>query len=93
MMAKNQEALQVENLQQFEQDKKSADIGACVMGALGRPKNYQRVHVRPLWEERYRVNIYVGDDHMSAVVAHSFFLITDGDGKIVLSKPPITRKY
>jgi len=51
------------------------------------------VVVRRLWQDHYRVNVLVGSDLTSATIAHSYFLVADGDGKIVSSTPKITRKY
>jgi hypothetical protein len=64
-----------------------------VMYGLGRPEGLQRVQVRSLWNDRYRVNVFVGQDVVSSRVAHSFFLEADGDGKILWSVPDITRLY
>ena len=68
-------------------------IGAKVMGLLGEPLALQRVQVRKLWADRYRVNVFVGPDSTSAVVAHSFFLVIDEAGDIVVASPSITRQY
>jgi hypothetical protein len=73
--------------------KMHAAIGARVMETLGRPGDLQRVQVRPLWEDNYRVNIFVGKDMASVKVAHSFFLVADNDGNIVASTPKIARRY
>jgi hypothetical protein len=47
------------------------------------------VHVRPLWENHYRVNVFVGKNATSARVASSYFLAVDGDGNILSSSPLI----
>jgi hypothetical protein len=60
---------------------------------LGRPAGLYQVQVRPLWEDMYRVNVFVGADAASAKVADSFFLQADGEGKILSSAPAITRRY
>lgn len=70
-----------------------AAIGNRVMQALGPPRELERVQVRPLWEGRYRVNVFVGPDAASATVAHSYFLVTDAGGNIVSSTPALTRRY
>ena len=64
-----------------------------VLSGLGRPRGLCHVQVRCLWDGRYRVNVLVGADVVSATVAHSYFLETDGAGKILSSSPPITRVY
>jgi hypothetical protein len=70
-----------------------AVIGGNVLRALGQPGTLLRVEVRPLWEDRYRVNVLVGLDAASVRVSDSFFLVTDGDGNILASTPTITRRY
>ena len=64
-----------------------------VLSGLGRPRGLCHVQVKCLWGGRYRVNVFVGADVVSATVAHSYFLETDGAGKILSSSPPITRVY
>jgi len=68
-------------------------IGDQVLHLLDQPGDLHRVQVRKLWDDRYRVNIFVGGDAGSATVAHSFFLTTDGAGKIVASSPNILKRY
>jgi len=68
-------------------------IGEQVMHSLGQPGDLQRIQVRKLWDDRYRVNIYIGPDTTSAIVAHSYFLVTDTEGNIVAANPKITKKY
>jgi hypothetical protein len=64
-----------------------------VINSLGQPGNLHMVQVRNLWEDHYRVNVFVGSDAGSAKVAHSYFLVTDVNGNIVTSNPKITKKY
>ncbi|HYV35707.1 MAG TPA: hypothetical protein VE988_08380 [Gemmataceae bacterium] len=71
----------------------TAAIETQVMEALGRPGNLHRVQVRQVWEDHYRVNVFVGLDATSATVAHSYFLVADGDGKVVSSNPKIGKRY
>jgi hypothetical protein len=68
-------------------------VGEQVMHTLGEPAGLQKVSVRPLWANVYRVNVFVGSDAVSARIANSFFLNVDGDGKVVASTPKITRQY
>jgi len=68
-------------------------IETGVMNVLGRPSNLQRVQVQQVWQDHYRVNIFVGADAVSATVAHSYFLVTDDSGKIVRSTPAIGKQY
>jgi hypothetical protein len=64
-----------------------------VMRTLGPPKGLHRVQIRPLWGHCLRVNVLVGADAASAKVVHSYFLVTDGLGKVVASTPRIIRQY
>ena len=68
-------------------------IGKHVMNSLGQPSDLHRVQVRPLWENRYRVNVFIGDDAGSARLTHSFFLVADEGGNIVSSTPKITPQH
>src|SRR2546430_1912890 len=71
----------------------NALIGQEVLRALGGPADLLRVQVRQVWEDHYRVNVFVGASAASARVAHSFFLGADGNGTILASTPKITRQY
>ena len=68
-------------------------IGKHVIHTLGQPQDFHAVQVRPLWEDHYRVNVLVGLDAASTRVAHSYFLVADGQGNILGSTPEITRRY
>ena len=68
-------------------------IGKHVIHTLGRPANLHTVRVRHLWEDHYRVNVFVGVDAASAKVANSYFLVADSDGNILASTPKITKQY
>ena len=71
----------------------NAVIGRSILHTLGHPGDLHRVQVRQLWEGHYRVNVFVGVDAASARVAHSYFLMADGDGNILSSTPKVTRRY
>jgi hypothetical protein len=92
MAKKGEDTLAVAGEQQAE-NKRSALIGKEVLSILGQPRDFQRVQVRQLWDDRFRANIYIGNDAVSATVADSFFLIVDQQGAILLSAPPIKRRY
>jgi hypothetical protein len=68
-------------------------ISKKVIHALGRPHDLHRLQVRYLWEDHFRVNVLIGDDAASVKVAHSYFLVADNDGNILVSTPQITRLY
>ena len=63
------------------------------MDALGQPSNLFKVQVKRLWDEHYRVNVLVGTDAASVLLAHSYFLVADSAGGIVSSVPRIERRY
>jgi hypothetical protein len=68
-------------------------IGEQVVHTLGSPDDLLGVHVRPLWKDHYRANVFVGKTVTSARIANSYFLVIDGDGNIVTSSPKIARLY
>jgi hypothetical protein len=68
-------------------------IGEQVIHTLGKPGGRYDVQVRRLWEDRYRVNVVVGETAASPKIANSFFVKADGDGKIVESNPTIKKQY
>jgi len=68
-------------------------IGNCVLGALGEPADFLGLQIRQLWEDHYRVNVLVGKDAASVRIAHSYFLVADGNGNIVASTPALIRHY
>ena len=68
-------------------------VGRHVLDQLGRPTNLQRVQVRQLWTDHYRVNVFVGADATSVSLAESYFVVADDAGGIVKSVPPIKRVY
>jgi hypothetical protein len=69
----------------------SALIGRHVLRGLGRAGSLQRVQVRQLWGGHYRVNVFSGGDLLSARVAHSYFVVADGDGNVLESTPALDR--
>jgi hypothetical protein len=68
-------------------------IAQHVIRALGTPDGMQMLQIRPLWGHCFRVNVLVGPNAVSAKVVHSFFLVTDGLGKVITSTPTIVRQY
>jgi hypothetical protein len=68
-------------------------IGEQVVHTLGAPDDLFGIHVRPLWKDHYRVNVFVGKDATSARVANSYFLVVDDNGNIVTSSPQIEKRY
>jgi hypothetical protein len=49
------------------------------------------VQVRLLWEDHFRVNVFVRENDGSSRIAHSFFLKADADGNILGSTPHLTQ--
>jgi hypothetical protein len=70
-----------------------ARLGEQVMHVLGQPANLLKVHVAKLWDNHYRVNVFVGRDAASAKIANSYFLVLASDGFIKTSHPKITSQY
>jgi len=68
-------------------------IRGHVLEQLGCPDSAHSVFVRHLWADRYRVNVFVGEAAAFAEIAHSYFLSTDDEGKILESRPAIRRVY
>lgn len=64
-----------------------------VVHRLGKPGDLLGVYVRPLWGDYYRVNVVTGTHVAASRISDSFFLVVDGDGKIVKSTPKIARLY
>jgi hypothetical protein len=76
-----------------ERQQLRAVIGKQVLDALGQPGDLLGTQVRSLWQDHYRVNVFVGGDAASAKIAHSYFLVVNSDGTIIASTPKITRQY
>lgn len=76
-----------------EQAGLSALIVEWVLHTLGEPADLYAVQVRPLWDDRFRVNVLVGPNAASARVAHSYFVVASRDGDIVTSTPEIKKRY
>jgi hypothetical protein len=91
MMPKKLE--KVQHAAQYGNRQLNALIGKQVLNTLGQPDGLVKTQVRPLWHDHFRVNVFVGLDAASAKVAHSYFLVVDGDGTIIASTPKITRQY
>jgi hypothetical protein len=92
MQMKQQEENHAEGEKQVRQQLQ-AIIGEQVMHILGQPGTLHRVQVRKLWDDRYRVNVFTGPDAVSAMIAHSYFLVTDVEGNIIGATPRITKHY
>jgi hypothetical protein len=92
-MPTEQQREQQRDNERQERDHRDALIRERVLRALGRPSGPHRVQVRRLWEDYYRVNVFLGGDALSTRIANSYFVEADGDGNIVESTPAITKQY
>lgn len=78
--------------QKQERQQMDSALGRRVVSCLEPTGDIQRVQVRLLWENRYRVNVYVGADAASVRIASSYFLVTDAVGNIIESSPALERR-
>jgi hypothetical protein len=82
-----------DDLESRTQEMRNDHVGEQVLHALGKPGDLLKVQVRLLWEKSYRVNVFVGADAAGAAVAHSYFVVADGDGNVLDSTPKVERTY
>jgi len=92
-MPKTEPDEQHKELEQQKREAQNALIGEQVIHTLGRPDGLHDLQVRRLWEDHYRVNVFIGADAASAKIANSYFVKSDSDGNIVRSSPKITKLY
>jgi hypothetical protein len=92
-MTVNQEEKQHAVPEKRDRREQDAVIGSRVIRDLGQPDHLQRVQVRRLWGQNYRVNVFVGADAASSKIAHSYFLVADDVGNITACVPTITKQY
>ena len=92
-MSTNQQEKEPASQKKADDEQLNAVIEKHVMRTLGRPGDLQRVQVRRLWNDHYRVNVVVGLDSASAKIPHSYFLVVGSDGKIIASNPEIAKQY
>ena len=67
-------------------------IRAGVLTALGIPTELLRVSVLPLWDDKFRVNVWTGGG-AGAAIPDSYFVTADESGAITQSEPPIRKRY
>ncbi len=92
-MATKQQEKQADETEKQGRQQMDAVIGKNVLHTLGQPNNLNRVQVRSLWSNYFRVNILVGPDISSLKIAHSFFLSADPAGNILSSTPTLSKLY
>lgn len=77
-------------------------IALGILSLMGRPKNLHEVVVKPLYDNRYRVNVWchvaeVGREitalYDPKLITDSFFITANPLGDIIHSSPEIKRKY
>jgi hypothetical protein len=62
-------------------------------GARGRPGGLQRVEVRRPGQGHYRVNVFVAAGAGAVRIAHSYFLVADGEGRVTAPTPNLAGRY
>ena len=82
-----------EDMEQHKRETLNALIGEQVIHTLGKPVGLHHLQVRRLWQDHYRVNVFIGADAASAKIANSYFVKADSSGNIVASRPRITKEY
>jgi hypothetical protein len=92
-MAANQQREQPKAGQQQKLDTLTEFIQQQVLKALGKPRNLLKVQVNPIWDNHYRVNVFVGLEGGSATVANSYFLVIDTEGNVIAATPKIVKQY
>ncbi len=68
-------------------------ISANVLAALGRPARLLKVAVRPVWGDKFRVNVWTGESAIADAIPNSYFVTADGAGAILRAEPPIQKLY
>ena len=91
-MPTTERAEQDQELEKHKGDALNLLIGEQVIHSLGKPDVLHDVQVRRLWEDRYRVNVVIGET-ASPKIANSYFVKTDSGGTIVDSSPKIKKQY
>ena len=68
-------------------------IRAGVLTALGNPARLLKVAVLPLWGDKFRVNVWIGEGAVADAIPNSYFVTADDHGAILRSEPPIQKQY
>ena len=80
-------------VERLNQQRLESVIGGHVLDQLGCPGASHSIRVRHLWADNYRVNVFVGEAASFAQIAHSYFVSSDGEGRILESRPAIRKHY
>jgi hypothetical protein len=86
-----QQRKQHDDVEQHKREVLNALIGEQVVHTLGELNSLHKVQVCRLWNDRYRVNIFIGPNPLSVKIANSYFVEVDSNGNIVASRPRITK--
>src|SRR4051812_21954327 len=73
--------------------RREQQIRANVLASLGRPARLLKVAVRPLWGDKFRVNVWTGESAVADAIPNSYFVTADAAGAILRSEPPIQKLY
>jgi hypothetical protein len=92
-MPTKQQREQDGDLEQHKSETLQALVEEQVIHRIGKPLGLRNVQVRRLWENRYRVNVFIGEYAVSAKIANSYFVTADSDGNIVDSNPEMTKLF
>ena len=76
-------------------------VALGVLSLMGRPQNLHEIVVKPLWDNRFRVNVWCHVAQAKEITAlydpklitDSFFVWTNPLGDIVQTSPEIKKKY
>lgn len=87
----------VENQEEKRPDL-SAQIAVSLIQKLGRPKELHMVRVIPLWNNNYRINVWVNVRGEQPIfdqrrISDSFFVVCNEAGDIVEGRPEIEKRY
>jgi hypothetical protein len=69
---------------------RAEQVAAAVRKALGAQPGLLRVRAKPLWGDRFRVNVFAGDSAASARLTASYFVRAGEGGDVIESDPPLS---
>jgi hypothetical protein len=92
-METTRERERANELERHKRETLNSLVREQLISLLGKPADLLSVQIRPLWATYFRANVFVGASVACAKITHSFFLVTDDDGKILKSTPAIKRLY
>ena len=87
-----QQRKQHDDVEQHKREVLNALVGEQVIHTLGEPNSLHKIQVCRLWKDHYRVNIFIGENNLSARITNSYFVEADSNGNIVASRPRIAKR-